>query len=227
MDLIKNISFTTGGPSPPILGLSLVQQKIKTSLLWDTSDIIRAEKEETGSNSRPGSKAKQTTLPIGQICFLSAKVKQGMLLPAASYYALRKPAWLFLLCLFLLAGTTISMRGGCCQVLLKLALLHLARVCRCSPCIKKQRQTVVTAARRKRLAPPTLCWIDLMQTAKVLSSSSVQQQSTHGKLKGAPSKKQTKIEIFCLQATSCFASHLEKLYLFFFFLATHCYHPHT
>lgn len=67
MELAKNI------PEPLTPGLSLVQQIITASILWDTSDINGAEKEEVGNISWPGSKAKQSSLLICQICFYQQK----------------------------------------------------------------------------------------------------------------------------------------------------------
>lgn len=69
MELANNIPE----PTPLTPGLSLVQQIITASIFWDISDINGAEKEEVGSISWPGSKAKQRSLLICQICFYQQK----------------------------------------------------------------------------------------------------------------------------------------------------------
>lgn len=115
--------------------------------------------------------------------FNTAKAKRGVLLQAASYYSWRKPPWLFLLCIFLWAGIRIGMCGGCCQVLLKLALLHLVRVCLCSRTQKKQWQTVAAVTQRKRQAQSATRWIHLCRLQRCSPAITVGNSKTHNKKK--------------------------------------------
>lgn len=108
------------------------------------------------------------------------------------------------------------MCGGCCQVLLKLALPHLGCVCPCSRTHKRQWQTVAAVTWRKHRAQSAthrtnLCRLQRCYPASVWATAKHTIKKELFQKKEKKKEIKNKLEMFCLQAALGFSSHPKKL----------------
>lgn len=119
----------------------------------------------------------------------------------------RKTSLAFYVLYFSVSSITISMCGGCCEMLRKLALLHPRHG---QEVTHAEKTAANRGSRDLEEAASTVSHIQhqVMQTAKMLSSISKIHKEKAVKKK---ERNKNKLEIFCLQAALGFSSHPKKL----------------